>query len=127
MFCYTKNNMASPEKKPGLPNVTSADILAAFTADVLTTDALNRWTELFERDTSLALEIRDRAYTEAALIHRGNESSDQQADRLIHIATYVIAILEHAAQRERSEEIRRTTALPFSDDGDGVGQPLSGG
>ena len=124
MFCYTKNNMATPEKKPGLPNVTEEDIAAAFGADAVSSDAIERWNELLMKDPSLAFEIRDRAYNEATLIHRGNESSDQQAYRLMHIATYVIAILENAAQRERTEEIRRTTALPFSDGADDAGQPL---
>jgi hypothetical protein len=116
--------MASPEKKPGLPSVTEDDIAAAFGADAVSSDAIERWNELILKDPSLALEIRDRAYAEAELIRRSNESSDQQAYRLMHIATYVIAILENAAQRERAEEIRRTTALPFSDDGDDEDQPL---
>ena len=124
MFCYTKNNMATPEKKPGLPIVTEEDIATVFGADAVSSDAIERWNELLLKDPSLALEIRDRAYAEATLIHRGNESSDQQAYRLMHIATYVIAILENAAQRERTEEIRRTTALPFSDGGDDASQPL---
>lgn len=116
--------MATPEKKPGLPIVTEEDIAAVFGADAVSSDAIERWNELLLKDPSLALEIRDRAYAEATLIHRGSESSDQQAYRLMHIATYVIAILENAAQRERTEEIRRTTALPFSDGGDDADQPL---
>lgn len=116
--------MASPEKKPGLPNVTEDDIAAAFGADATSFDPIERWHELFLTNYALASEIRDRAFTEARLIYDGKESSDQQAGRLMHIATYVIAIFEHAMQRERSEEIRRTTTLQFSDGDDGVGLPL---
>lgn len=124
MFCYTKNNMATPERKPGLPKVTEADILAVFTDDAITTDALDRWIELFQKNPSLALEIRDRAHTEATLSHDAKESSDQQTDRLINIATFIAAVIERAIERERAEEIRRITELPFSDGGDGVDQPL---
>jgi hypothetical protein len=121
-FCYTKRSMASPERKAGLPKVELEDILAIFYEDASSDDLMERWATLDRKNHLLAFEIRDRAVTEGVLSR--DESSSQRTDRMINFATYLAAVIEHAFERERAEEIRRTTALPFSDDGDDASQPL---
>lgn len=125
--------MALPDKQPGLPDITESDIralLADFAEvddDVKDPDPYVRWETMRHKYPVLCKEIDNQARTEVLLSSMDVENSEQLTLRLNRFATHILQLLEIAIgriERERAEEIRRTTTLHFSDGDDGVGLPL---